>query len=113
MNIQRNAKFYKVTADYDRAPVKEFREHGYETKWDFYLALREIGERWRDRVGECVDERNGFRRLRFHDTPGGRPDEAWIPDYLMDATEMPDWIREAIKPVDPIEKALDEAFGFD
>lgn len=112
MYIPENAKFYIVTADYDRAPIKLFREHGYDSKWDFYLALRNVGEKWKGRIGECIDERHGFRKLRFHDTPGGKPDEEWIADYLMDPTEMPDWLREAMKPVDPIEQEIDEAFGF-
>ena len=66
---------------------------------------------WKGRVGECIGERHEFRRLRFHDTPGGRPDEAWIPDYLMRATEMPEWIRKALEPVDPIEREIEEALG--
>ncbi len=111
MYIPDDAKFYEVVPDYDAAPVKQYREHGYDSKWDFYLALREIGERWKGRVGECVAERHEFRRLRFHDTPGGKPDEAWIPNYLMKPTEMPEWIREALKPVDPIEQEIEEALG--
>ena len=111
MRIGENAEFYLVEADYDKAPIRQFREFGYDSKWDFYLALRKVGERWRDRVGECIDQRHGFRKLRFHDTPGGKPDEEWIANFLLVRTEMPEWIREALKPVDPIEKELDEAFG--
>lgn len=111
MRIGENAEFYLVEADYDKAPVTQYREFGYDSKWDFYLALRKVGERWRDRVGECIEERHGFRKLRFHDTPGGRPDEEWIADFLLVRTKMPDWIREALEPIDPIEKELDEAFG--
>lgn len=112
MHIADNALFYRVTDTIEAAPLSQYREHGYESRDEFRDALRDIVQRWKGRVGECISRRHEFLQLRFHDTPGGRPDEAWIPDYLTESTEMPEWIREAIKPVDPIERELDETFGF-
>lgn len=111
MYIPDDAKFYEVIDGIDAAPLRQYREHGYDTRDDFRDALRQIVQLWKGRVGECIGERHEFRHLRFHDTPGGRPDEAWIPDYLMRATEMPEWIRKALEPVDPIEREIEEALG--
>ena len=101
-------EYYIVSVDPRDAPLRDHLWHGYDTRRDFYDALRKLSDRWRDRVGECVGERHGFLLLRFHDTPGGVPDEEWLPRYLL-------------KPYDPPEPAadgqddaeLDEAFGFD
>lgn len=105
-------KFFSVSVDPRDAPLRDYLWHGYESRRDFYDALRSLSNRWRNRVGECVAERNGFLRLRFHDTPGGRPDEEWLPRYLLTAAEVPDYIRDSEEP-DETEQALDEAFGFD
>ena len=104
-------RFYLVTGRIDKAPLRDHLWHGYEEKADFRNALRELAERWRGRVGECVAERNGFLRLRFHDTPGGLPDEDWLPPYLLEPAPMPDYLN--IPEPDPLERELDEAFGFD
>ena len=63
-------------------------------------------------VGESVGERNGFLRLRFHDTPGGLPDEAWIPRYLLLKADMPGHLVETVER-DETEEELDRIFGFD
>ena len=104
-------EFYLVTGRLDKAPLSEHLWHGFEEKADFRLALRQLADRWKGRVGERVGERNGFLRLRFHDTPGSRPDEDWLPPYLLEPAPMPDYLCEP-EP-DPIERELDEAFGFD
>lgn len=107
-------RFYRVTGSIDKAPLRDHLWHGYEEKADFRHALRQLAERWRGRVGEAVAERNGFLRLRFHDTPGGLPDEDWLPPYLLEPSPVPDYILEAERNrPDPIERELDEAFGFD
>ena len=82
-------KFYSVVASIWRLPLPDHLECGYETEQDFRLAVRRLVERWGGRVGECVCERNGHMRLRFHDTPGGVPDEAWIPPYVLKPADAP------------------------
>lgn len=111
---QTNRTFYTITSDMSRAPLRDHLMHGYETRRDFETALRELARRWQGRVGESVAERNGFHRLRFHDTPGGLPDEAWIPRYLLEQVPMPGYLieQENNKP-DPIEEELNRIFGFD
>ena len=111
---QTERTFYAVTDDLNRAPLRDYMMHGYETRSKFETALRELAQRWHGRVGECVDERNGFLRLRFHDTPGGLPDEAWLPRYLLLPTAMPDYLAERENSVhDETEEELDRIFGFD
>lgn len=110
MHIPDNALFYEVTGTPDTAPLRDHLEHGYESRRDFRTAVRDLLALWKGRVGEGVDERHGFRKLRFHDTPGGCPDEAWIPLYLL--KEVPRPAYTYTEEVDETEKALDEAFGF-
>ena len=105
-------RFYLVVSNLDRAPLADHLLHGYESRWDFYRALRRLLSRWKGRIGECVDERHGFLLLRFHDTPGGKPDEEWLPLYLLEPVEKPQYIQERVKRNDILEE-LDEAFGFD
>lgn len=109
-NIIKEGDYFKVTNDVDKAPLADYTMHGYTSKWDFYEAVRAVVERWRGRIGECVQERHGFRKLRFHDTPGGRPDEEWIADYLLEPTARPDYMNKPEK--DPIAEEVDKAFGF-
>ena len=106
----RYGPFWLVTGSIDKAPLNDYLWHGYEEKADFRRALRRLADLWRGRVGECVAERNGFLRLRFHDTPGGLPDEEWIPRWLLEPSEMPDYLN--VPEPDPIERELDEAFGY-
>lgn len=113
-NIIVQGPFYRVVSDLRRAPTEDYLMHGYETEHDFYSALRRLRDLWHEREGECIDERNGFLRLRFHDTPGGHPDEAWLPLYLLDPIPVPEYaaIRDPT-PDELLERELDEAFGFD
>lgn len=104
-------KYYTVASDILRAPLQDYLMHGYETRLDFRAAVRRLIDLWKGRTGECIDERNGFRLLRFHDTPGGMPDEEWLPGYLLDPSEVPEYMVP--EPVDEIERELDEAFGFE
>ncbi len=105
-------KFYEVTADMDRVPLRDHLMHGYETKQDFREAIYRLIRLWRGRVGECIGESHGFLHLRFHDTPGGRPDEARLPKYMLKEVDMPEYMRPE-DPPDDIVRELDEAFGFD
>lgn len=105
---------YTTVATLRHAPLRDHLQHGYEFQEDFRQALRVLVNRWRGRVGECVEERSGFLRLRFHDTPGGRPDEEWLPLYLLQEVTTPHYAdRHDDHPHDPMEQELDEAFRFD
>lgn len=105
--------FYTVNFEIRKAPFADYMMHGYESKWKFYKALSKLADKWQGRTGECVGERHGFLRLRFHDTPGGTPDEEWIPDYMLEPAEMPDYVREMYEERDEVEEELDRVFGFD
>ena len=43
--------------------------------------------------GVSTDNSLRLLRLRFHDTPGCRPDEAWIPLYLADPVPTPPYAQ--------------------
>lgn len=105
-------QFFRVTSDLWHTKLPPHLEQGFETERDFWHALRQLVGRWGGRVGECIDSRHGHLLLRFHDTPGGRPDEAWLPDYLLTAAPMPEYLRHPEEP-DETERELDAAFGFD
>ena len=111
MMKQKIASYYRVLPDLRNAPVNQYLMHGFETKHDYLSALKKLVERWKDRVGEVVGERNDFLLLRFHDTPGGKPDEAWLPIYLLEKSEPPAYLHSE-KP-DPTDRKLNDAFGFD
>ena len=102
--------YFLVTSDPMSAPLRDHLLHGYEERRDFYLAVRKIVDSWKNRTGECVDERNGCLLLRFHDTPGGLPDEQWIPRYLL----SPVTEQQTVKPdgLSLQEDELSRAFGF-
>lgn len=101
--------FYEVLPGIWNAPVSDHLMHGYESRQDFRLAVRQIVNRWKVRVGECVGERHGFLLLRFHDTPGGEPDEEWIPEYLLQEAGAPECAGQP----DAADDGLDALFGFD
>jgi hypothetical protein len=106
--------YYTVVSTLRNAPLHDHLQHGYEYEDDFRKALRAIISRWKGRVGECVDEHNGFLSLRFYDTPGGKPDEARLPSYLLQETAItPYSARRKERQPDPLEEELDKAFGFD
>lgn len=111
MTQPNNRTFYRVSKDIASAPLRDFLWHGYETRHDFEKALRKLVGRWGGRVGEAIAERSHFLRLRFHDTLGGRPDEAWLPRYLLVKAPIPEYLNPP--PVDPVEEELDRIFGFD
>ena len=101
-NIITQGPFYRVSGDVSRAPLRDYCKHGYESQREFRAAVCELIRRWKWREGECIEKRmfhgidgvsvdNSLTllRLRFHDTPGCRPDEAWIPLYLADPVPTP------------------------
>lgn len=126
-NIIVTGPFYRVMKNMDRVPLRDYMDHGYESKRDFYDAVSQLMHRWRGREGECfeerawhgkegeaIDQRHRALHLRFHDTPGGLPDEAWLPLYLLEPIPTPPWLI----PHEPTEEELlqqeiDEAMGFD
>lgn len=101
-------EYYIVSVDPRDAPLRDYLWHGYESRRDFYDSLRRLYDRWRGRIGERVGERHGFLLLRFHDTPGGVPDEDWLPRYLLEPCQPPE--PDAPEHQDA---ELDAAFGFD
>ena len=109
--VEKASGFFLVGTTMDGLPVGDHLDHGYEERRDFALALRRLIDHWGGRVGERVGERNKFLLLRFHDTPGGRPDEAWLPLYMLKPVEKPDYLRE--DEPDEMEEELNRAFGFD
>ena len=107
----RGGRLYTVVTDLWHMRLPDHLEHGYENRSDFFAALRELSDRWQGRVGEAVGERNGFLQLRFHDTPGGRPDEAWLPVFLL--RDVTDDYPDVCAAGDQRNDELDECFGFD
>jgi hypothetical protein len=105
--------FYTVNFEIRKAPFDDYLMHGYESKWKFYMALSRLSEKWQGRTGECIDKRHDFMLIRFLDTPGGKPDEEWIPRYMLEPADTPDYVREMRKEPDETEEELDQIFGFD
>ena len=107
-------RHYLVASTPRNAPLHDHLQHGYEFEEDFRSALRKIISRWHDRVGECVGERSGFLRIRFHDTPGGNPDEEWLPTYLLQEVATPPYAGQPSDDSQPDKgHELNRAFGFD
>lgn len=107
-------KYYKVISNLYTIRMPNPLEYGYEYQSDFRRALWRIIDLWKGRVGECIDERNSFFRLRFYDTPGGRFDESWIPCCILVEEEHPQYTApEPEEEPDEFIKELDEIMGFD
>lgn len=104
-------KFYIVSGNVNDAPLRDHLFHGYEEEKEFRRAVRSIVDRWGNRVGECIGQRHGFLLLRFHDTPGGKPDEAWLPPYMLKPADEPDYLHESDSS-DGTKGELTKAFGF-
>lgn len=111
MDSQR--KFYTVITDLYHLRLPYHLEQGYETRELFEQSLRSLAEQWKGRIGEMSGERNGFYLLRFYDMPGGKPEEKWLPSYLLEEVPMPEYLKEEPPQYDEVQAALDEAFGFD
>lgn len=105
-NVIIQGPFYRVSNDMSRVPLVDYLDHGYETREDFRDAIIKLVSRWENREGECVeerifhgkegeaiDQRHRQLHLRFHDTPGGSPDDAWLPLYVLDPIPIPDYAR--------------------
>lgn len=105
-----DAACYLVMSDMSQAPLSDHLMHGYESRRDFCSALRKLIDRWHGRVGERIDERHGFLLLRFHDTPGGKPEEAWLPTYLLQLIDSQD--DSDSDSSDEITAELNSIYGF-
>lgn len=109
-------KFYRVINGkelWDLRLPNHF-EHGYETDRDFRRAVRALVDRWKNREGECIEKRHDHLRLRFHDTAGGVPDEAWLPVYLLIPIPIPEYVKcHENTEEEELKKELYDAFGFD
>jgi len=92
--------------------TSDYLQHGFDTEERYRQALQRLCHRFGGRVGEQTDERNGFIRLRFRDTPDGCPDEVWIPRIILRLTAPPDYLLDTCFNA-PQETMLDEIFGFD
>lgn len=103
--------FYRVRTKW-AGSTADYLHRGFDTEKRYQQALQNLCRRYGGRVGEQTDERNGFIHLRFHDTPDGCPDEAWLPRFLLQLTVRPDYLREA-RDRDSMEAELDKIFGFD
>lgn len=122
-NVIIQGPFFRVCGDEDRVPLGDYFKHGYETLREFREASDALVARWRNREGECIEKRlfHGSNadtiddsltilRLRFHDTPGCRPDEAWIPCYLADPIPVPEYAKW--QTLTPYEQTMEELLGF-
>lgn len=111
MLVEKASGFFRVCSTLDGLPIDDYLYHGYEQRSDFRDALLRLLDYWGGRIGERKDERNKFLLLSFPDTPGGMPDQAWLPLYMLTPCEPSPYARKPER--DPIEQELDEAFGFD
>lgn len=105
------SNFYQVKSNIDDAPVRDYLFHGWVSRREFEQALQRLVDRWCGRIGESVSTRHDFLLLRFFDTLGGKPDEAWLPTYLLQPVEPPVGIRDT--PPDEQSEELDRIFGFE
>ena len=110
--VKPSSGFFEVCKTLDGLPLNDHLIHGYESRSDFAAALRHLIDYWGGRSGERVGDRNKFLKLRFHDTPGSRPDEAWLPLYMLKPVDTPDYMLEDDED-DEMEEELERIFSFD
>ncbi len=103
--------FYLVLPRLRDVPA-DHHQYGYETELAFAEAIHKLFQQWRDQVGECIDMRYGFHRLRFYNCYGGHED-VWFPNFMLRQTAPPKGYSVQDEAEAEIERALDEAFGFD
>lgn len=90
--------FYRITPHPDIPP---HHEYGYEDKYEFFKAVRQLAEKYGNRVGECIGARHAFLLLSFADTPG-RPAKAWIPAFMCKPAAPPTAPDEENDPLDGV-----------
>lgn len=106
--VEKASGYFRVCTSLEELPLADFLHHGYETRQDFADALRRLLDYWGGRIGERKDERNKFLLLSFPDTPGGVPDEAWLPLYMLTPCEPSPYTGVQGKGSD--ENEIDSAF---
>lgn len=109
--VEGSSGFFRVATGLDDLSLADYVEHGYESLYDYRTALLRILDKWGGRTGEIADSRHDHLQLKFLDTPGGRPDRAWLPRFLLTPTEKPDYVETDERSSG--EKELDRIFGFD
>lgn len=122
-NVIIQGPFFRVSGDISRVPLGDYFKHGYETLREFREAADTLIKRWYNREGECIEKRMyrgtnmdaiddnlTLLRLRFHDTPGCRPDEAWIPSYLTASIPVPEYAKW--RTLTPYEQTMNELIKF-
>lgn len=120
-NIIVQGPFFRICGDRKRIPLNDYYKHGYESLREFSEATVALINRWRNREGECIEKRlfHGLDtiddsltilRLRFHDTPGCRPDEAWIPSFLAVPIPIPEYTKW--QTLTPYEQTMKELMDF-
>ena len=111
MEVNSERRFYRVIKDLWHLRLPNPLERGFESELSMRKALRRIVDDWGGRTGEEISRKHDQVRLCFWDTPGGRPDEAWIPDYMLEPAEMPEYCKPVER--DEFVEELDIALGFD
>lgn len=99
--------YYRVLSAWRK--TSDHLARGYEFERDYKKALRQMCERFGGRVGEKLDARSDFLLLRFNDTPDERPEEAWLPKFLLQKTA----VAPSFSKTSNEEALLDRIFSFD
>ena len=107
-------KFFRVIPHTWYLKLPDPQMNGYENETLFRQAVDKLVNLWGKRTGEAISERNGFYYIRFHDTPGGRFDEAWLPKYILEPVPAPEYVATIEENVvDDVTQQMNEAYGFD
>lgn len=77
--------FYRVSPNPE---LPSHHDYGYEDKYEFFKAVRQLANKYGGRVGECIGTRHAFLLLSFaaHD---GRPAKAWLPVFMCELAAPP------------------------
>ncbi len=94
------AVFYRVLAKLRAIP--SHHEYGYENPYDFLRAIRNIEERYGGLVGECVETRHAFYRLRIYDPLVWPKECVWIPKFMCEGAEAPPAQEKDDDPLDGV-----------
>lgn len=89
---------------------KDFHEWGYEDENTFLSGLNALHTLWKGWTGRCLEDLHRFRRLRFRNAYGGY-EEAWLPDFMLEATPDPEGLRGKDK--SNVEDLLNRTFGME
>ena len=93
--------YYRVISSLRDIPNLDHYEYGYDDRFDFQKALRDIVQRYGGQVGECIDTRPDLYRLRFADPPNPGA-KAWIPRKLCEPAPPPEPDEEEDDPFEGV-----------